>query len=314
MVNREVRVEGAAAHGTRIGARALKDILELTLEGSRRALRLRTQGRSTARGALPAWIEQATRYDVELVGGSTVLRFTGPTLAEADPEEFSQGDLFPELDPDLTAMDYLGSVLESALEGPASAADVCDREMLLHIGRYRRLFEDGISRVSYSVSANGRSRAVALSAPLLEGLSDLERRIPPSQQVRVSGKLDSIRDSDRTFGLLVGGVKEAVRGIANAELLDDLQQLWRKSVLVTGAAHFSASGKLLRVEADTLREAAGSECEVWGVKPTAIGVAAGTPTGLRVPQGTRSGLGAVIGKWPGDETDDELMAALAELS
>jgi hypothetical protein len=35
---------------------------------------------------------------------------------------------------------------------------------------------------------------------------------------------------------------------------------------------------------------------------------------LRKPQGTKSGINAIIGKWPGDETEEEITAILEELS
>jgi hypothetical protein len=38
------------------------------------------------------------------------------------------------------------------------------------------------------------------------------------------------------------------------------------------------------------------------------------PRELRKPQGPRSGLAAIVGQWPGDETDEQVRAALAELS
>ena len=35
---------------------------------------------------------------------------------------------------------------------------------------------------------------------------------------------------------------------------------------------------------------------------------------LHVPQGPRSGINAVIGKWPGNESEEEVLAMLEELS
>ncbi|HEY2292673.1 MAG TPA: hypothetical protein VGM86_18385 [Thermoanaerobaculia bacterium] len=35
---------------------------------------------------------------------------------------------------------------------------------------------------------------------------------------------------------------------------------------------------------------------------------------LHQPQGPDSGLNAVMGKWPGDETDEEILALLEEMS
>lgn len=35
---------------------------------------------------------------------------------------------------------------------------------------------------------------------------------------------------------------------------------------------------------------------------------------LHVPQGPKSGINAIIGKWPGDESEEEILALLEELS
>ena len=35
---------------------------------------------------------------------------------------------------------------------------------------------------------------------------------------------------------------------------------------------------------------------------------------LRVPQGPNSGAAATFGRWPGDESDEEILAILEELS
>lgn len=35
---------------------------------------------------------------------------------------------------------------------------------------------------------------------------------------------------------------------------------------------------------------------------------------LHQPQGPDSGLNAIMGKWPGDETDEEILALLEEMS
>jgi hypothetical protein len=39
----------------------------------------------------------------------------------------------------------------------------------------------------------------------------------------------------------------------------------------------------------------------------------GLAEALRQPQGPNTGAAAIFGKWPGDETEEELLAALEEL-
>lgn len=60
------------------------------IEGSKRAVRMRTQGRSSAPGSAPGWIEAAADYTVELKAGSTVLELDIPSLLEAAPETFEE--------------------------------------------------------------------------------------------------------------------------------------------------------------------------------------------------------------------------------
>ena len=86
----------------------------------------------------------------------------------------------------------------------------------------------------------------------------------------------------------------------------------RKTGFCAGTAFFRPSGSLLRIEADSI-EPAGLESAVWSRVPAPLFRGA-DGSSLRQPQGIRSGLNAIIGRWPGDETEEELAAALRELS
>ena len=92
-----VHLEGPEARGQVVDAGILRTTLGVLIDGSQQAIRLRTQGRSTASGSLPRWIEAATPFRVTIREGSTVLDLEAPTILEAAPDEFSQ-----ELSPRLT--------------------------------------------------------------------------------------------------------------------------------------------------------------------------------------------------------------------
>jgi hypothetical protein len=76
-------------------------------------------------------------------------------------------------------------------------------------------------------------------------------------------------------------------------------------------AVFRPSGRVLRLHADHI-EPAGNDFSLWSVEPRPLWGAAAPP--LRRPQGPRSGINAIIGRWPGDESEAEIAAALEELS
>jgi hypothetical protein len=301
-----IRLSGGAAEGTKISAELLRETLAVVLEGSRRALRMRTEGRSSARGPSPAWIEAATRFSVEIRAGSTVLAFEAPTLLEAAPEEFGQRELFPEVQVDRTSFDYFTDSLGHAIRGDIDSR-LFDRGLLELFRRLNRIFSFGADRIEI-----GDSGAMDVRPTDVERIAELEARIPAPQYVRVAGRLDSIRHSDRTFTLVTAKHGERIRGIAEPEHMRRLQELWGRSAVVSGTAHFTAGGAALRIDADSIRESEPNSEALWGAAPKSLEQA---PSAIRrVAQGPRSGLNAVIGRWPGVESDHEVERALELLS
>lgn len=128
----------------------------------------------------------------------------------------------------------------------------------------------------------------------------------------VAGQLDTIRYSDRAFTLVLQS-GEGLRGIATESVEPgDLARLFGQPALVTGLAKFRPSGKVLRVEAERIEPAPG-DITVWSTMPRPL-AATIEPSRLRAPTGPKSGVAAIFGQWPGDESDEQIRAALEELS
>lgn len=311
MAKREIKLDGPGAKGLRVNAALLRDLLGLTIEGAQRALRLRTQGRSTATGPLPALIARAADFTVQIQKGSTVLELEAPTLFEADPNYFAQSDMFPELEPELTSYDYLTTTFHAALHHPSES--VVDAQMVQLLTRFERIFKDGINYMEfYRPNASPNSEPLIVRESDIRGLRELKKAIPPPQAVRLAGKLDLIKHSDGTFTVeLPTGDK--VKGITEEDQRDRLQQLWGANALVVGTAHFGPSGKILRIEARMVRAASEKDSQLWAIppEPQQLRVAEAK---VRVSQGPRSGINALIGKWPGDEEDDAILDILEQMS
>jgi hypothetical protein len=139
----------------------------------------------------------------------------------------------------------------------------------------------------------------------------LWRRTPAPQSVRLAGCLDSLCLSDRAFTLVLAS-GETVRGLAVGVEPRDLAVYFGESVLVAGRAVFRPSGSVLRIEAEEVEPAAG-DIRVWSRMPVPIFRRLDLRT-LHQPQGPRSGINALIGRWPGDESDEEVLELLEEIS
>lgn len=316
MAERTVRLEGPAARGPVVSAGVLRDLLEAVITGSQGAVRLRTQGRSTARGRVPEWIAAATEFDVEVKEGSTVLELSCPTLFEASPDQFAQEDLFPELDSSRTSLDYLFDTIEAVTgdQGADERSELYDRPLLRKLGgALEPVFDSGIETISFSGMPR-RKAPLLVREGAVSAFRELEERIPPPQRIRLVGKLDLIRHSDRTFTISPEQGREKVKGTIRRALLERLKDLWGQTVLVSGMAQFTARGAIQLIEADDLRAASEDEAHLWGEVPEPLDSGDLRPMAVREPQGPRSGLNAVIGAWPGEEDDEEVAEALKNLS
>ena len=285
----------------------LYDLLHMLIEGSRQALRVRTEGRSRARGTPPRWITAATEFTVQIKEGSTLLEIEGPSLREADPEQFRQEELFRAIDADRPAVDFLMSSLEAAVEGETRSTEY-DKQMLRFLRGFTGVFGHGIDRIEFVSNGELNAKSLYVEPATVSRLQEMEAKIPPPQHVNVTGRLNVIRYSDHMFELEVGG--DRIKGIAEHE---DLIAMWGKEVFVSGTAYFTATGLIQRIDADVIRAATQEELTLFDVAPTPIGAPLEVQHMSR-SQGPRSGLSAIFGKWPGDETDDQILAELDHLS
>jgi len=303
-----VRLAGEQARGARIAGSVLGEITDVLVDATRGALRQRVEGRSTAPGTVPAWLETAAEFDViGLEAGSTVLVIEAKRLLDVAPALFSQEALFEPVDSSETAFDLMEQTFALAAAG-RSDSDLFDQALLSIFRRFERILSSGFTSIEVT---NGDHPPVVIDADSMAAVDRMILSTPSSQRVRVSGTLETIRHSDRMFTLLVESGK-SVKGIADGLAAKQLVELFGQSVVVSGIAVFRASGALLRIDADSI-EPAGSDAAVWARVPTPLFRIMDTVS-LRQPQGPRSGVNAVIGQWPGDESDEEIAIALRELS
>ena len=90
---------------------------------------------------------------------------------------------------------------------------------------------------------------------MLVKAKQLYDKTPQPQPAIIVGKLDMIRDCTNTFALVTDDGQE-VRGTLADKQVGTLTDLFKRRVAVSGRAVFRASGRLLRIDADSVRIAA----------------------------------------------------------
>lgn len=295
-------------HG--LPGRVLRHLLDTLDEGTKGAVRLRLEGRSTAPGAPPTWLEEASAFDlIGFAPEAPGIRLRGRTLREALPDRFDQGELFPFVDPESSAIGLLSESLADALQGREDS-DAFDEGLLKTLTTLRALFERGVQAIE--IRNQKRDSALHVAPEALARVQHLYRTTPAPRRVRLGGWIDAIRYSDRAFTIRLESGKY-VRGVLTEGTPETLAAFFGKAAIVSGLAYFRPSGAVQRVEAEALHAATPQEAAAWSVEPRPLDTGL-EQRRLRRPQTRRTGLGAVFGQWPGDESDEEIFAVLEEIS
>jgi hypothetical protein len=308
----EVRLAGSFGGGVppMIVAGALRAIVPAARSSTFMAI----EGRGRLTGRPPKWAADVA--DIRFRGATAhhnemILRFLAPSLGQAAPHLYRQHD-FWRLPPDesVTAFDLLFDTLEDvSIENRDS--DFFDQDVLRDIARFDKIFAGEDVRIRFKSLHYPNRKPIEITKATIENVKSLRRTTPTSHQVRVVGILDMIRASTQGFALKLDDGSE-ISGIYEKGEISDLQPLFRQRVVIGGMLIYRPSGKPLRVDATYVR-LAGEESSLWSRLPSAPHERLKVHK-LAQPQTTKTGLSAVIGRWPSDELEEEVARRLVDLS
>lgn len=266
---------------------------------------------STTRGRRPAWLRAAT--EVALVGvdrdgdDAAIVQLRSPRLGEAAKPLFDQKWLFDDdrPDEDATGFDLLGKTISDIRDGDAANDDV-DLGMLKRLSAFSQPLDREVESVELELL--DRPTVDQHLVDLSKALSD---QTPPDRRVRITGRLDMLSNSDSLFRLLLPDDR-TIRGTWKPGGVSRLRTMLGEDIVIDGTAVFRPSGKLLRVDAEAMNVAQPSDRLFESLPQPLIG---GPPLSSYLrPQTTKRGMHNVMGQWPGDESDEEIIRALEEMS
>ncbi len=300
-------------YGHRAPPGQLGELLRELLRAVQQSIQMAFTGRSRLRGRRPAWLTQAA--DIRFVAYSgedeTVLYFEAPRLGEAAQELYEQQELWPTRpDANDTGFDLLADVIDDVARNN-SDSDKFDRPLLECLARFRNAVNGEFQEMVITGSRYTADRPCVLNESIIRTAKGLSSNTPLPQRVRIVGELDMIRASTQTFALKLDDGEE-IRGVMVSGDVGELKNLFQKRVMVLGKAIYKASGRVLRIDADEVTPAT-EEDRFFSTVPQPARQKLDVRESVRKQQHKR-GLAAVFGKWPGDETDEEIDQALQELS
>jgi hypothetical protein len=298
--------------GRKVPPRALGNVLGIVSDAIRSSIRMAFEARSQAKGKHPGWLTAAADIRFLDHGGQdqTVLHFEAPRLGDAAHVMYGQKELWPTRpSPDDTGFDLLGDVIADIATNDSDSLRF-DRPLLKQVAR----FGIGPGRSFQELSLTGtrytENLPVKVTPIVVEAARRLSHDTPRPQATRIVGKLDMIRQSTRSFAIMLRDGQE-LRGVLIDAEFAKLIQLVGKDVLVLGKAVYRPSGKVLRIDAEDVFQA-GERDQFFSALPKPKRRRFDLREVLKAQQ-HKKGIAAIFGKWPGTETDEEVMQALKEL-
>ncbi|MBL8717483.1 MAG: hypothetical protein JNL79_15965 [Myxococcales bacterium] len=315
VVHHELRVRGP--HGFQRGLPP--GISGLLLEGFQAsvagAVRMAFEGSSRVVGHRRSWLNAAAdvRFDDLEVGDEAVLHFTARPFGDVAEGIYDQGELWASRpDPAWSAIDAVAAVVDD-VGGTRSDSDRFDSGLLRNLLRFRRVLGDEISELRIEAKHRPGQDVggfATVDSPMIEQARSLNAETPEPREARVVGSLDMLRRSTQAFALRLDDGQE-VRGVLIGEDVSTISASLGHRVVVQGQAIFRPSGKLLRLDARAVLPGEG-EGAFWSKVPAPAG-SIHPRTARRALQTPTTGVNAFFGRWPGNESDDALLAMLDEV-
>lgn len=308
-VKYKLRLAGLQAPEGKISVKALLDVLEGLTTCAERGLRLAIEGVSLKGGRLPTWLDKAVDLTFSGIGpGSTTLTIEAPPLAEALGAILRQEDFWSTMPaPEDTALSLFSkSVRDTTAENLDS--EYYDAGVLGALLDFKSILGTQVTAIELTTRQRPEDN-VTLTAADMEKAERLKVRTPEPGVFLISGVLNWIEHSRRRFQLRISDGQIVQGQIDEKELsTEDLRSYWGKKVTVKGQVFFRPSGRIKLLEAQFIKEKESGE-EVFEQLPLVQMEAEFVGTTIQAAE-NRDWISGLWGKWPADESIDDLLQEL----
>ena len=278
------------------------------------AIRMGFQGASTLRGRKPKWLRALSDVRLVSVRGDRepAIRFDAPQFGDVAGDLYAQLELWPSSrpDPEDTGFDLVGDIVRDIADRNSDSGRF-DYPLLRRVTALGRVLNGCFDRMAITGRRYEEPHAALVDKTVIATAHEFCSDTPAPARARMVGVLDMLQASTQSFTLELDEGARAHGVLAEGDI-DALADLFHRRVLVLGQAVFRASGRFLRIDADSVTLAV-DEPPIWSLVPEPSDARLDARS-LGAPRGRRRGLAAIVGQWPGDETDEAIAELLRELS
>lgn len=242
-------------------------------------------------------------------GNSTRLHFTAKRLLDSAPTLFAQQSLFEEVAvPEETGFDLVRRMIAD-VAAEEIRSERFDFDLLQRVASFKTVVGKGLEAIHLSGEAIAPTSPTKITTEVILAATQLQHSTPQPRRVKIAGVFDMIRVSDRVFELLLPD-GQRVRSVWASDEVIRLREFLSCQVVIEGIAVYRPSGTLLRVDTTAIAQATKQD-QLFAQLP--LPTTSGSIIAAQKRQTPTTGINALWGIWPGDESDEELLAMAEEV-
>lgn len=237
----------------------------------------------------------------------------GNTVLTVDADNFKnipvQLDLFIEKT-SLNTLTPMALVIKTFTEALSDNEDknLIDEPLIDELIKFRKFFTTDTEKIL--LTNRSTIPAIEFSRKEIDKIESLYKSIPSPQKTVVAGVVDEMKFSREQVILTTADHKKIVVVVAK-DLFKELKEYFGQEIAVTGLAHFKPGGQLSYVQMESFGDAR-KATKFFSKKPHKMSMQ--QQIALQIREGKkRNPIDDIIGKWPGDESLEDLMQMLKEL-
>jgi hypothetical protein len=213
---------------------------------------------------------------------------------------------------DLNTLNPMALVIKTFTAALNDNADknLLDEPLINELIKFKKFFNNDTESILLS---NRKSiPEIQFSVKEIDKIEALYKTIPSPQKIVINGTIDEMKFSRKQLILITTDKQRVVILPQSDEFLNQIKDYFGKEITLIGMAHFKPGGQLSYVKLESFTEPGKSD-KFFSHKPNKMSVQ--QQIALQIRDGKkRNPLDDIIGKWPGNETDEEFEQMLKSLN
>ncbi len=187
--------------------------------------------------------------------------------------------------------------------------NLLDEPLIDELLKFKHFFHD--EREKILLSNRNTISEVEFSKHDIQKIEQLYKSIPAPQKTTVAGEVDEMKFSKEQV-ILKTDDNQRVIIVVKKDQFEYLKEFFGKEILIEGMAHFKPGGQLSYIQMEKFDTADSHLMKMFSKKPHKMTLQ--QQIALQLREGKKPGpIDEIFGKWPGDESLDDLLNMLKNL-